>query len=110
MPTRKHVTEDTFTLAPTATPVGADTILFSDVSDSDNLKKCLIPDLPAPTGDTTVYKTTADQTVSWTSLMQDVTGLSFTPAASTTYRIEVFCRWINDSGGTTNGGIFGMNF
>jgi len=92
-----------------ATPASGDSLVFSDVSDSGNLKKCLISDLPAPTSDTTVYKTTSDQTFSWTTLMQDVTGLSFTPAASTSYRIEVFCRWLNNSGGTTNGAILGHN-
>lgn len=60
-------------------------------------------------GGTTSYKTTSDITLTWNTLMQDVTGLSFTPIANTTYRIEVFCRWINNSGGTTHGAIFGHN-
>lgn len=107
MPIRKHITDGTYVSATSATPVGADTILFLDATDS-LIKKGLVSDLPAPTGDTTTYKTTADQTVTWDTTMQNVTGLSFTPVANTTYRIEVFCRWIN-SAPTTNGAIFGHN-
>lgn len=93
MPTRKHITDDTFTSATSATPVGADTILFLDATDS-LIKKGLVSALPAPTGDTTIYKTTADQT-GITSTITNITDLSFTPVANTTYRVAAFISWQN---------------
>jgi hypothetical protein len=45
VPTRKHITDDTFVSAPSATPVGADSFLFADASDSGNLKKTTVADL-----------------------------------------------------------------
>jgi hypothetical protein len=90
-----------------ATPVSGDSIIFSDVSDSNNLKKCLISELPGQTTDTTTYKTTADQVITFNGgIPADITGLLFTPVANTTYLVKANFRWVN-SGGITRGGTFG---
>ena len=90
-----------------ATPATGDSIVFSDVSDSGNLKKCLISELTAPTTDTTTYKTTSDQVIAFGGgIPVNITGLLFTPVANTTYLIKAAFRWVN-SGATTGGGTFG---
>ena len=49
MPTRKHITDDTFVSATSASPVGADTLLFLDATDN-LIKKGLVSDLPSGGG------------------------------------------------------------
>jgi hypothetical protein len=55
----------------------------------------------------TLYKTTSDQTSIGHSTETVVTGLSFTPAVSTTYLITTYLAWENTAP-TTNGAYFGV--